>query len=157
MQTEGAPYRKSTGIKGSFDVAVIGSGMGGLSAASLLAQNGRRVLVLEQHNVIGGLTQSYTRNGYRWTVGLHYIGDVGSPATTTWKLFDKVTGGAVQWAPLPAIYNRMVIGGRRYDIPAGAALSSWRIRVVSLRIVGSSAPWSKRTNLERATAASASS
>ena len=76
--------------------------MGGLSAASLLAQNGRRVLVLEQHNVIGGLTQSYTRNGYRWTVGLHYIGDVGSPATTTWKLFDKVTGGAVQWAPLPA-------------------------------------------------------
>ena len=101
MQTEGAPYRKSTGIKGNFDAVVIGSGMGGLSAASLLAQNGRRVLVLEQHNVIGGLTQSYTRNGYRWTVGLHYIGEVGSPATTTWKLFDKVTGGGVRWAPLP--------------------------------------------------------
>jgi len=121
MQTMGMPYRKSTGIKGSFDAVVIGSGMGGLSVASLLAQNGRRVLVLEQHNVIGGLTQSYTRKGYRWTVGLHYIGDVGSPATTTWKLFDKVTGGGVRWAPLPDIYNRMVIGGRRYDIPAGAA------------------------------------
>jgi all-trans-retinol 13,14-reductase len=93
MQTEGASYRKFTGIKGNFDDVVIGSGMGGLSATSLLAQNGRRVLVLEQHNVIGGLTQSYTRNGYRWTVGLHYIGDVGSSATTTWKLFDKVTGG----------------------------------------------------------------
>jgi len=121
MQTEGAPYRKSTGIKGSFDAVVIGSGMGGLSAASLLAQNGRRVLVLEQHNVIGGLTQSYTRNGYRWTVGLHYIGEVGSPASATWKLFDRVTGGGIRWAPLPAIYNRMVIGGRPYDIPAGAA------------------------------------
>ncbi len=81
MQTEGAPYRRSTGIKGRLDAVVIGSGMGGLSAASLLAQDGRRVLVLEQHNVIGGLTQSYTRNAYRWTVGLHYIGEVGSPAT----------------------------------------------------------------------------
>ncbi|WP_448044989.1 phytoene desaturase family protein [Bradyrhizobium liaoningense] len=121
MQTVGEPYRKSSGISGNFDAVVIGSGMGGLSAASLLAQDGPRVLVLEQHNVIGGLTQSYTRKGYRWTVGLHYIGDVGSPASTTWKLFDKVTGGAIQWAPLPAIYNRMVIGGRRYDIPAGAA------------------------------------
>src|SRR4051794_10166150 len=121
MQTMGAPYRKSTGIEGSFDAVVVGSGMGGLSAASLLAQNGRRVLVLEQHNVIGGLTQSYTRNGYRWTGGLHYIGEVGSPATATWKLFDKVTGGGIRWAPLPAIYNRMMIGGRRYDIPAGAA------------------------------------
>jgi all-trans-retinol 13,14-reductase len=121
VKTEGAPYRKSSGIKGNFDAVVIGSGMGGLSAASLLAQNGRRVLVLEQHNVIGGLTQSYTRNGYRWTVGLHYIGEVGSSATATWKLFDKVTGGGVQWAPLPAIYNRMMIGGRRYDIPTGTA------------------------------------
>lgn len=121
MQTSGHAYRKSIGTKGDFDAIIIGSGMGGLSVASLLAQNGRRVLVLEQHNVIGGLTQSYTRKGYRWTVGLHYIGDVGSPATTTWKLFNKVTGGGVQWAPLPTIYNRMVIGGRRYDIPAGAA------------------------------------
>ncbi|UPJ59290.1 NAD(P)/FAD-dependent oxidoreductase [Bradyrhizobium sp. 192] len=121
MQTVGAPYRKSSGIEGQFDALVIGSGMGGLSAASLLAQNGRRVLVLEQHNVIGGLTQSYTRKGYRWSVGLHYIGDVGSPQTTTWKLFDTVTGGAIEWAPLPSIYNRMVIGERRYDIPAGAA------------------------------------
>ena len=42
---------------------------------------GRKVLLLEQHNVVGGLTQSYSRNGYRWTVRLHYIGDVGSSQT----------------------------------------------------------------------------
>lgn len=121
QRSMGTPYRKSVGISGKFDALVIGSGMGGLSAASLLAQSGRRVLVLEQHNVIGGLTQSYMRKGYRWTVGLHYIGEVGSPATMTWKLFNKVTGGKIEWAPLPDIYNHMVIGGRRYDIPAGDA------------------------------------
>src|SRR3954447_14421344 len=108
MQTVGTAYRKSTGIEAQFDAVVIGSGMGGLSAASLLAQDGRRVLLLEQHNVIGGLTQSYTRKGYRWTVGLHYIGEVGSPATATWKLFDKVTDGGVRWGPLPAIYNTIM-------------------------------------------------
>ncbi|MGV8996907.1 MAG: phytoene desaturase family protein [Parvibaculaceae bacterium] len=121
QRSMGTPYRKSVGISGAFDAVVIGSGMGGLSAASLLAQSGRRVLVLEQHNVIGGLTQSYMRKGYRWTVGLHYIGEVGTPATMTWKLFNKVTGGKIEWAPMPDIYNHMVIAGRRYDIPTGAA------------------------------------
>jgi all-trans-retinol 13,14-reductase len=114
-------YRGSVGIEGTFDVIVIGSGMGGLSAASFLAQEGKRVLVLEQNRIVGGLTQSYERQGYRWTVGLHYIGEVGSTRSTTWKLFDQVSGGGIEWAPLPEVFNRMVIGDRFYDIPAGAA------------------------------------
>jgi phytoene dehydrogenase-like protein len=32
---------------------LIGSGIGGLSAAAALARSGKRVLVLEQHNVAG--------------------------------------------------------------------------------------------------------
>ena len=116
----GRLYRATVGIDGTFDVIVIGSGMGGLSAASFLAQRGKRVLVLEQNRIVGGLTQSYERQGYRWTVGLHYIGDVGSPNTVTSKLFDQVSGGGIEWAPLPDVFNRMVIGNRSYDIPAGA-------------------------------------
>ena len=34
---------------GEFDIVVVGSGMSGLCSASMLAQMGKRVLVLEQH------------------------------------------------------------------------------------------------------------
>ncbi|MGY8635387.1 NAD(P)/FAD-dependent oxidoreductase [Bradyrhizobium sp. 14AA] len=120
MKTMGQAYRPAKPIEGRFDAIVVGSGMGGMSVASLLAQKSWKVLLLEQHNVVGGLTQSYSRNGYRWTVGLHYIGDVGSSQTTTWRLFDAVTESGIAWAKLPDIYNRMVIAGKAYDIPAGA-------------------------------------
>ena len=59
-----------------FDVIIIGSGMGALSAASILAQmNKKRVLVIERHFEIGGFTHSFRRKGYSWDVGLHYVGE----------------------------------------------------------------------------------
>jgi all-trans-retinol 13,14-reductase len=50
---------------------------------------------------------------------MHYIGEVGNPSGVGWKLFNRVTGGRLRWAPMPSIFNRMVIGGRSYDVPAG--------------------------------------
>ena len=130
MRSFGAAYRKHEGISGDYDAIVVGSGMGGMTAASVLARYGQRVLLLEQNNIVGGLTQSYSRNGYTWNTGLHYIGDVDSPTKFTRRLFDYLTDGEVEWAPLPSVYNRMVIADRAYDIPAGReayrdALVSW--------------------------------
>lgn len=130
MRSFGTAYRKHVGIDGEFDAIVVGSGMGGMTAAAVLARNGQRVLLLEQNNIVGGLTQSYSRDGYTWNTGLHYIGDVDSPSKMTRRLFDYLTDSQLEWAPLPGIYNRMVIGDRRYEIPAGAqpyrdALVSW--------------------------------
>jgi phytoene dehydrogenase-like protein len=64
-----------------WDVIVIGSGMGALSAASILAQmNKKRVLVIERHFEIGGLTHAIRRKGYSWDVGLHYVGEMSEGA-----------------------------------------------------------------------------
>ena len=38
VETVGTAYRKSSGVSGAYEAIVIGSGMGGMSAASLLAQ-----------------------------------------------------------------------------------------------------------------------
>jgi all-trans-retinol 13,14-reductase len=101
-----------------YDAIVIGSGMGGLTTAALLSELGWRVCVLEQHYTAGGYTHSYERNGYEWDVGVHYIGDVGAP-TRTRKLFDFLSGGKLEWAPMAEEYDRFYIGDRTYNAVAG--------------------------------------
>jgi all-trans-retinol 13,14-reductase len=60
-----------------WDAIVIGSGIGGLACAAALAKLDRRVLVLEQQHAVGGSTNSFSRHGYTWDVGLHYLSDLG--------------------------------------------------------------------------------
>ncbi len=53
----------------NWDVAVIGSGIGSLTAASLLASKGRKVLVLERNYLPGGCVSSYYRKGFTFETG----------------------------------------------------------------------------------------
>ncbi|MFF2087436.1 phytoene desaturase family protein [Nocardia sp. NPDC058176] len=62
-----------------WDAIVVGSGMGGMTAAAYLAANGRRTLVLEQGDVLGGCTHVFRRKDYEFEVGVHYLGDCGRP------------------------------------------------------------------------------
>ncbi len=56
-------------LKSFYDVIVIGSGIGGLTTASLLAARGKDVLVLEQHYLPGGSAQTFPYKQYRFDVG----------------------------------------------------------------------------------------
>lgn len=60
------------GASDCYDVAVIGSGLGGLTTANLLARAGHRVLLLEQHYRLGGLATWFRRpGGHIFDVSLH--------------------------------------------------------------------------------------
>ena len=113
----GHRYRPSR-LNGPYDALVIGSGIGGLTTAALLAELGWRVAVLEQHYTAGGATHSYDRNGYEWDVGVHYIGDMGT-RTTVRRMMDFLTQGNLAWAPMDAHYDRFFIGDNVYDAVAG--------------------------------------
>ena len=77
----------------NYDVIVIGSGVGGLCSACLLAKQGNRVLVLEKHYKAGGFTHMFKRKGYEWDTGVHYIGNVHEEDHQFRKLFDYLSGG----------------------------------------------------------------
>lgn len=57
-------------------VIIIGSGIGGLSTAIILAKLGFDVTVLERNFQPGGLMRSYRRDGVECSVGVHYLGSL---------------------------------------------------------------------------------
>lgn len=57
-----------------YDVVIIGSGMGGLCCAYILAKEGKRVCVLEKNRQIGGSLQIYSRDKTIFETGVHYLG-----------------------------------------------------------------------------------
>lgn len=60
------------GATDHYDVVVIGSGLGGLTAANILAREGRSVLLLEQHYKLGGLATWFKRpGGHIFDISLH--------------------------------------------------------------------------------------
>jgi len=72
--------------KSMFDTIIIGSGISGMAAGIILAKEGEHVLVLEQHSVTGGLTQTYSRDGMIFPTGVHRLGSL-RPGQPLWYYF----------------------------------------------------------------------
>ncbi|MCK6540502.1 MAG: NAD(P)/FAD-dependent oxidoreductase, partial [Anaerolineales bacterium] len=103
-----------------YDVIVIGSGAGGLTAAVALARAGKKVLVLEQHDRPGGWTHSFTLNGYRFSPGVHYIGDLQEGGGLR-RIYDGLdVSQDLAFVELnPDGYDHIVVGEKQVDFPKG--------------------------------------
>jgi len=105
MRNENKPPRSDK----DWDAIVIGSGMGGLSAAAALSRLGHKILLLEQYQTLGGLTHSFSRNGFNWDVGLHYLSGL-SPGEPERALLDWLCDSPIDLAPMGTIYDVLHIG-----------------------------------------------
>jgi len=57
-------------------ITVIGAGLGGLTVGALLAKDGQKVTILEQHNIVGGCATTFKRGDFSCEVGLHEMDGV---------------------------------------------------------------------------------
>jgi all-trans-retinol 13,14-reductase len=64
-------------MKDKYDVVIIGSGLGGLVSAIILAKEGFSVCLLEKNNQFGGNLQTFVRDKTIFDTGIHYIGGLG--------------------------------------------------------------------------------
>ncbi|MBR7064260.1 MAG: NAD(P)/FAD-dependent oxidoreductase, partial [Treponema sp.] len=82
-------------------VVVIGAGVAGLAAATYLQSSGFDVTIYEQHIIPGGLSTSWSRKGYLFEGGMHWL--TGSSPSLTLNRVWKEVGALQQNNP---IYNR---------------------------------------------------
>lgn len=103
-----------------YDVIVIGSGAGGLTAAVALALAGQKVLVCEQHEIPGGWTQSFTLQGYRFSPGVHYVGELHEGGSLR-RVYEGlgVTQDLAFCELNPQGYDHIFLGEERIDFPKG--------------------------------------
>lgn len=104
-----------------FDVVVIGSGLGGLSAAVNLSLNGKKVIVLERHNVPGGYATTFVRGRFEFDASLHELsglGDAGNPGPVYNLLDEYGVLPRVEFFKIPEFY-RVLFPGVDVTLPTG--------------------------------------
>ena len=103
--------------KDHYDVIIIGGALAGLSAALQLQAFGvKDILILEKHNLPGGLATSFVRDGFEIEATLHEMMSIGpkEDRLKVGQFFDEM-GVAIDWLRVPEAY-RFVEPKKNIDI-----------------------------------------
>ncbi len=109
-----------------YDVIIIGGGLGGLTAGAKLAREGKKVLLLEQHDRPGGYATTFKRGDFTLEVGLHETdgpsnGDMKTRIFRDLGVFDEV-----EFLKVPEFY-RFVNGRVDVNVPHDPAIATERL------------------------------
>jgi phytoene dehydrogenase-like protein len=108
---------QARGLASSYDAAVIGAGVGGLICGNLLTRAGLRVLLIEQHTVVGGYCSTFTRKGFTFDAASHFYPLLGNRATITGRLLADL-GIETEWVKMDPFDQFHLPGGSTFAVPA---------------------------------------
>ena len=109
-----------------YDVVIIGAGLGGLTAGAKLAKEGKKVLLVEQHNQPGGCATTFKRGDFTLEVGLHEMDGPGPRDMKTRIFNDLDVFKNVEFIPVPEFY-RFINDRVAVTVPHDPSLAAARL------------------------------
>lgn len=100
-----------------YDAVVIGAGIGGLVCANYLARAGLRVLLVEQHFMVGGYCSTFRRKGFTFDAATHFYPLLGNPATLTGRQLIEL-GIQTRWIKMDPVDQFHCPDSSRFSVPA---------------------------------------
>ena len=118
---EAFPVYSSAMPETSFDAVVIGSGLGGLTAAALLAKSGRKVCVIERNHSVGGAASAFKKGALTIEPALHQTADPRDPSEPKHAILKELgLLEEIEWIPVSPFFSvRGGPVGEIFDLPVG--------------------------------------
>ncbi len=101
----------------SYDAVLIGAGIGGLICANWLVRAGLKVLLVEQHFMVGGYCSTFKRNGFIFDAATHFYPLLGNTSTLTGKQLVDL-GVRTPWIKMDPVDQFHFPDGSRFSVPA---------------------------------------
>ena len=105
----------------SFDAVIIGSGLGGLTAAALLAKAGRKVCVIERNHSLGGAASAFKHGALTIEPALHQTADPRDPREPKHAILKELgLLDEIEWVAVSPFFSvRGGPVGDIFDLPVG--------------------------------------
>ena len=106
-----------------YDAIVIGGALAGMAASIELARNGKKVLILERHNLPGGMATSFVRGDQEMEATLHEMMSIGTEENPlNIRQFFNEVGIDIEWKRVPEAY-RITVPEEKIDITLHAGMT----------------------------------